>query len=373
MRRPSGLILLTAMMSVPLGAAGPACAQDADEPEEVAARARIRQRVRITDRQFDLYVFGNEGGAESGRRIIEARLKSRVAFIDQVCGISRDQRKKLELAGRGDIKRFFDRIEELREQVRRAEDDLGQVRRHLLKAAEQAGRPHRELFADESLFGKTLRTTLDPWQSARYQKHWDEDRLLRHQSRVEWVSRTLQKNLGLDDVRRLRLFAVLLEETRPARRSGPSDYFGIMFQVSQIPEAKLRPIFDETEWRLLRLEFDAARRQEPMLRESGLLPEDRPAWDTVRRGGAGTASGAIGKTEAPARRPSTREESRIMIRSNQHPLTGGARMTKQILASVVTLGVAVATVTSALALDGLDESAAQEPAAPRHHRRRSRP
>ena len=115
MRRPSGLILLTAMMSVPLGAAGPACAQDADEPEEAAARApRIRDRVRITDRQFDHYVFGNEGDAESGRRITEARLKSRVAFIDQVCGISRDQRKKLELAGRGDIKRSFDRVEELR-------------------------------------------------------------------------------------------------------------------------------------------------------------------------------------------------------------------------------------------------------------------
>ena len=185
---------------------------------------------------------------------------------------------------------------------------MGRIRRSLLQAQEQAGRFHRELFEDESLFGKTLRTTLDPWQSARYQKHWDEDRLLRHQARVEWVSRTLQKNLSLDDARRLRLFAVLLEETRPARRSGPSDYYGIMFQVSQIPEDKLRPIFDETEWRLLRLEFDAARRQEPMLRESGLLPEDRPAWDTVRRGGAGPASWTMGKSDAPARPPSTREE-----------------------------------------------------------------
>ena len=106
---------------------------------------------------------------------------------------------------------------------------------------------------------------------------------------------------------RLRLFAVLLAETRPARRSGPSDYYAIMFQVSRIPVEKLRPIFDETEWRLLRLEFDAARRQEPMLRESGLLPEDRPAWDTVRRGGSGTASGAMGKRDAPARPPLTRE------------------------------------------------------------------
>ena len=101
-----------------------------------------------------------------------------------------------------------------------------------------------------------------------------------------------------------------------------------------------------------------------MLRESGLLPEDRPDWDTVRRGGSRPASGAMGKSDARGPPFVDPGKLRIMIRSNQHPLTDGAGMTKQILAIVVTFGVAVATVTSALALDGLNESAAQQPVAP---------
>jgi hypothetical protein len=305
MRRSWALILFAAMMSAPL-AASPACAQDADEPEEAAAPAPpARQRVRISARQFDRLLFGNEGDSESARRIIEARLKSRIGFVDQLCGITRDQRKKLELAGRGDIKRFFDRVEKLREQILDAAD-IDRLRGLIVEAQELGKVFRQQLFADESIFAKTLRVTLDREQSARCYKLWDENRLLRHQSRVEWVALTLQKNLVLSDGERLRFLVVLLEETRPPRGFGPSDYHGIMYQASQIPESKLRPVFDrESSWRSLRAEFDDALRREPMLRESGYLPEDRPAWDSVRGGpprgvgvDKGPASPALGRGEA---------------------------------------------------------------------------
>ena len=38
----------------------------------------------------------------------------------------------------------------------------------------------------------------------------------------------------------------------------------------------------ESEWRWLQKEFDEARSREAMLRESGYLPEDPPAWETAR-------------------------------------------------------------------------------------------
>ena len=105
------------------------------------------------------------------------------------------------------------------------------------------------LFDDQSMFGKVLGMTLDPEQADRYRRNRDDARLSRHQSRVEWVALTLQKNLSLSDGQRVRLLSVLLEETRPPQRFGPSDYYGIMYQASRIPETRLRPIFAEAEWR----------------------------------------------------------------------------------------------------------------------------
>ncbi len=283
MWRRSTLFPLIAATWACFCAGPPASAQESDEPEEDAPAAPPvpRRVVRIPDRQFERWLFGIDGNAETARRIAEARLRSRIGFIDQLCGISREQSKKLELAGRGDLKHFFDHVQEMRERCRAAEDDIVRLRRIVEEAQDQGKVFRQQLFNDESMFAKTLRTTLDAEQSVRYLKRWNEPRLLRHQSRVEWVSRTLQKNLALSEGERLRLLAVLLEETRPPRDSGPADYYGILFQASRIPENKLRSILDETEWRLLLLEFEEARRRQPMLRESGLLPEDPPAWESA--------------------------------------------------------------------------------------------
>jgi hypothetical protein len=281
MRRRSVLLLLFAAIAASIDARSASAQKAPEEDEPALAVARVRRMaVRIPDRQFERWLFGNDGDTDTARRIAEARLRSRVSFIDDVCRLTRPQRKKLELAGRGDLKRFFDRVRVLRQQFRTAEDDLDRLAR-LIEDAEAEGELfRREFFGDETLFAKALRATLDADQAARYRRHWDEARLLRHQARVEWVTRTLQRSLAMSDGERLRLHAVLLEETRPPRDSGPADYYGIIYQASRIPEARLRPILDEVEWRLLRLEFDEARRREPELREAGLLPEDPPARDS---------------------------------------------------------------------------------------------
>jgi hypothetical protein len=137
-------------------------------------------------------------------------------------------------------------------------------------------------FDEETLFGKTLRTILDPEQAARYQRSWSEDRLRAHQMGIVWVVRMTQSRLGLSSDKSLRLQVVLLEETRPPPNSGPWSFYGIMYQASRIPESKLRPIFDESEWRSLQKDFEEARSREAGLRASGYLPEDPSARETAR-------------------------------------------------------------------------------------------
>ena len=50
------------------------------------------------------------GGTDAARFRLETILAARVDKIARQCGLTEVQKKKLLLAGRGDIKRFFDRV-----------------------------------------------------------------------------------------------------------------------------------------------------------------------------------------------------------------------------------------------------------------------
>ena len=81
-------------------------------------RARRRQFV-VAEETFDRWLFGSTGDADSGRAYLESLLQRKVEDVNQVRELSLAQRKKLVLAGRGDIKRLFDRIEDERKEFRR--------------------------------------------------------------------------------------------------------------------------------------------------------------------------------------------------------------------------------------------------------------
>jgi hypothetical protein len=313
MRRHWALILLTAMSSAHLDVGRPAAAQEADEPEGAAAAPP--RRFRISDRSLDQWLFGAGNDAASARQLGEARLRSRIGYIDQICGLGAHQRKKLEVAGRGDIKRFFDRVDEIREELRLAERDVDRIRWLMSDAQAHCSRFRDRPFDEETLFGKTLRTILDAEQTARYRRSWSEGRLKAHESGIVWVVGLVKRRLGLSDPQSLRLRLVLLEETRPPPNSGPWSYYGIMYQASRIPEGKLRPIVEESKWQLLQKECEEARSREASLRESGYLPDEPPARETAlgepprgRGDHAGADGGAVGKREAASDPPSASEK-----------------------------------------------------------------
>lgn len=281
MRRWLLLMLLAAVSAAALGAGR----SDAQEPDEHGAAVAARvQRFRITEAHVDQWVFGPRMTAATARQLAEARLKARIGSIHQVCGLTPTQRKKLDVAGRGDVKRFFDLVDRMHDEVRRgpiAIDRLG----GLTNEAQANGHRLRDrLWGEGSLFGKTLHTILDSEQAARYRRSWTEDGLRAHESNINWVLGMIRRKVELSTAQAHSLHVVLLEETRPPRNSGPWDYFGIMYQASRIPEEKLRPIFEPSEWHTIQREFDEARGMEAKLRASGYLPDDPLDRETVRNG-----------------------------------------------------------------------------------------
>lgn len=72
--------------------------------------------IVLTERDFDMLVFGG-GNAEAWRADFDAFLSRQIEEADREWGLTPAQEEKLRLAGRGDMKRLFDRVEEKRREV----------------------------------------------------------------------------------------------------------------------------------------------------------------------------------------------------------------------------------------------------------------
>jgi hypothetical protein len=204
----------------------------------------------------------------------ESALKSRVERLHRRVGLSDTQRKKLVLAGRVDVKRFYDRSQELENRLRFVRGDRVEVWKILNELSALNRVESRDLFGEHSLFSKILANTLTPEQAARFQVLERENVVQQHQATLKWVLDTWDQTIGLSPEQHQRLDVLLKHETRPPRRFGVADYFGVLLQVSRLPEAKLKAIFRDDQWAKLQPEFAEARRQEPELKREGYVPEN---------------------------------------------------------------------------------------------------
>jgi hypothetical protein len=197
--------------------------------------------------------------------------------VDRICVLSDAQRKKLQLAGRGDIKRFFDHVEESRKQIHH--EPIGRAELMLILQEFQRRPPNSrpDLFGESSLFSKTLKNTLSADQFARYQKVTRDEIAAHHRSTIKWVVGNMDTTLRLSQEQHRRLEVLLVEETQPPKRFGEYDYYGVLFQMSLLSPKKLRRIFDDEQWGKLTLQFGEAARLGPMLKEGGFLPVDEMA------------------------------------------------------------------------------------------------
>jgi hypothetical protein len=147
------------------------------------------------------------------------------------------------------------------------------------------------------LFGKTLKAALSPEQWAKYDEDGNELCMRLYLSRLRWTASILQKSLALSDPQRFDLVVLLLEQTRPPDQFGPYDYYAIVSQMSQLPEARLMPLLNNDQRAALHREFAEVNQRVQSLKAAGHLPGDWPVQDRpgVAKRGAEPASGEAAK------------------------------------------------------------------------------
>ena len=236
------------------------------------------------DKTVEQWIYGGNG-AEGIRKRIEAALTQDIKRFDQKYGLTPAQKKKLELAGRYDMKRFFDRVEEAKAEYRRVKGDWNQVGNRIFELQRMQNHVFTELFGDESMLTKTLKTNLTPEQITRHDKAV-------YRQRVEWMAALLHNRLNLNPDQRRGLVTLIVEETPPLRRYGSFDYDAIMLQLSRLPRERLRTVLDEGQCRELTVRFDQARRMESILVSEGYLLRAKPAAPADRAGEKAAFTGA---------------------------------------------------------------------------------
>jgi hypothetical protein len=238
-----------------------------------------------TDENLEQWVFNRGGGpaqnAASARKELDRSLLLNIQNIDRVCKLTEAQKKKMQLAGRGDIKRFYDHYEVVKQKFHRLkpkQQDDNNWQEHWnelwqdinpLQTKFQSG-----LFHEDSLLHKSLRHTLTAEQLPRYQAQAEERRRFHHRASIELAVNSFEQSMPLRDAQRQELIALLLKELKPSSKSNRIEVYIVTVRMSLLPEEKLKPVFDRTQWKMVRAQLANYKGQEQWLKQSGQWPED---------------------------------------------------------------------------------------------------
>jgi hypothetical protein len=248
-------------------------AQDEDEPKP-QVNAEPPRPIMVRDDEFDRWVFSLVGGKDAARLRLESILTTRVEKIARQCALTELQKRKLLLAGRGDIKRLFDRVEEMRAKLDGDANDPAAYLQFIEELRPLRFDSSGDVFGDGSIFSKTFKTTLTAIQSAQYEKVARDGALSRHRATTRWVVATLDTILELSSVQHGQLEALLVEQTRPPRYFGEYDYYGVLYQASKLPETKIKSILSDRQWAQLSKHIAESKRLLPTLKAGGFIPDD---------------------------------------------------------------------------------------------------
>jgi hypothetical protein len=222
-----------------------------DELGRLAGERRERvmqfQRVQI---ELENELLGELGRLDVLHDQLNRELTRQVRYLDAEYRLTDAQKTKLLLAGRGDVKRVLDRYEAIKKRHERAAGDLAFLKLHQDAASFRADLD-RGSFGGGSLFLKTVATTITDEQRKGAETRRTQHDLARYRADVADAAARLAPALGLSDEQERRLVKFLIDEIDPPREIGEADNAYIMFRFSQIPEAKIKPIFSDSQWQSL--------------------------------------------------------------------------------------------------------------------------
>jgi hypothetical protein len=215
-----------------------------DELNEVIPKKPDNVIRFAKDEPFDSWMF--RGNPASVRKQIEARIGPAINDLCNKYTLGNVHRPKLELAARVDLHRCDVRIEELRRRFEATLKDNNVLGQHDSKSEWVIVRREIEEYRDheiEKLFGPNSFLAKSATKIAAD---------LQRRSSIYRVIKEIENYMDLESAQKETLITLLSTEPRPNRFNPELDFVDVKFQLSQLPDSTLKPIFTKDQWPLIR-------------------------------------------------------------------------------------------------------------------------
>ena len=195
------------------------------------------QSQMVDGRSLESRVFLRNISFETAQSEYAKELASKLNEINRECQLNPDQQRLLELAGKGDIKRFFDRFFAMKERVEKTNLSLD-LRDLCLEIDKLRVFGTSELFHESSLMGKTMRTILTPGQLARYEAMTLKTHQEQTRKAIEAFEKALIHNASWPIDNRNKFDALVRKKVKLIRNAGSWGSASIAIQVGTIDKTE---------------------------------------------------------------------------------------------------------------------------------------
>ncbi len=245
-----------------------AAPDDTEQPEKPAAQQQVG---RVAPQNFEQWVFQSARNEQTARVQLQSRFSLQLKKLERVYDLSDAQKRKLQLAADGDMDRFFEEVDVVRQKFLSQLDDpnaLGQIWPQIqpLQIKMATG-----LFGDRSLFAKVLSHTLSTEQDADRQAEMRVRRQFRYRACVEAAVVMLEDAVPLNEKQRQALIALILEKTEPPAAFGQYDYYYVMYSLASLRNQDVMDLLDQRQQTLMRAQLQNGRGMRQMLIQNGAI------------------------------------------------------------------------------------------------------
>lgn len=236
------------------------------------------QNFQIDIAQFDSWIFSGVGNANTAPQILDGRVQMEIDRIGFSTPLREPQIAKLRFAAKGDIKRFYDDVDEARREFHAFQErgDVGQenVNELYQLASPLAQRLNQGLFGKDSLFQKVARNSVDQNQAEQLRAREERQHKLKCDVAIHAFIATLGWRVPMMHSQREALTDLMKANVTLSDPGNPSVHYLLLYEISELPQAELKAIFDEAQYKALEKNFAQGIMMKPNLKQMGLLDEE---------------------------------------------------------------------------------------------------
>ena len=281
------IVAAMALVTVPV-TGGPSLRGEDDTVVDAAVKRAQEQGQQqqqvVLDQQMNGMFFQVEGNAEKSRQQCLDRLLLQVSALDEIYGLTAEQRRKCEAAAKLDVARAMDEIEAVRQRYSGRTVDLqnpaGQAEwQRFHQDAQTVQAKLQDAGGETSLLRKVIAGILDDEQRSDWRRESDLRAKYQWRGVVEAGMVQLDVALGLTSAQHEAIIELLME--KPLRINQAKIWmhgnhfppFVCRYGLAQVDQSKLKAIVNERQWKMLRQFIEQGKGMSEHLKQQKMILE----------------------------------------------------------------------------------------------------